>query len=842
MARYNGKQGSGNGLPEDLLKRINATHSRTKQLGSNGRPMHQKTGKGYSRPGKMTSQRVRKPLDIARERKSKHLAKNLEDSDDEDDAFADDLEEDGRQASRRNKSKTDDVSEDGSSSEHDDVLQEDPYSTTSSAVKSALDGDDAEIAALEKKLGLKGKNKLPQSFEDEGLVELLGDLGHDLDNKRKRDDYAEFLSSKRSKHAGQPKASNKKQGSRVIADPDVSDNDDTNSGSDEENSDDPFGGFSSETSEIVSPVKKRENPYVAPISNDNADKTTKYVPPSLRGPPTSEVQALSQLRRKLQGLLNRLSDANLVSILNDVERMYDSNPRQHVTSSVIDLLMGLFCDKTTLNDTFIQLHAGFVAALYKIIGEQFGAQLLERIVSDFDKFYADRKNRVTIDKETSNLMALIAAMYTFKVVGSAIMFDYIRIFLQELTELNTELLLKLIKACGLQLRKEDPLALKDIATMLQNSVADAGEANLSVRTKFMIELIDNLKNNKTNKNSLFSQITSEHVVKMRKILSSLNQRNLKATEPLGVRLTDIQASEKQGKWWLVGSSWKNDSLNKKNQPAETLRSGSSHESNKKAKSAEQSNSIDAGEDIDLTALAKSLRLNTDIRRAIFVAIMSASDYQDAQIRLSRLQLKNNQTQEISRVVLILVASEEIYNPYYASITRKLCATKKLRMSFQFGLWGLFRRMGERARFADGDDEGADNEGDDAVDLRKVVSYAKFYGELVADNALPITILKVLNIPVLQQHTKVFLEVMLVTLLLRINSRAKEKHIIEQKTAAVFAELKENVVFAMSFRQFIRDTVKHSELASGDKQKKVVRAGCKLADHVLKELQANAIAS
>ncbi|KAI5292648.1 suppressor of glycerol defect, partial [Ascosphaera atra] len=46
----------------------------------------------------------------------------------------------------------------------------------SRAVQEKLDEDDAEIARLEKKLGIKGKKKLPKAFTDDGLDELLADL------------------------------------------------------------------------------------------------------------------------------------------------------------------------------------------------------------------------------------------------------------------------------------------------------------------------------------------------------------------------------------------------------------------------------------------------------------------------------------------------------------------------------------------------------------------------------------------------------------------------------------------------------------------------------------------
>jgi hypothetical protein len=47
---------------------------------------------------------------------------------------------------------------------------------------------------------------------------------------------------------------------------------------------------------------------------------------------------------------------------------------------------------------------------------------------------------------------------------------------------------------GPQLRQDDPSALKDIVLLIQPAVAQVGEASLSVRTKFMIDTITDLKN------------------------------------------------------------------------------------------------------------------------------------------------------------------------------------------------------------------------------------------------------------------------------------------------------------------------------------------------------------
>jgi nucleolar MIF4G domain-containing protein 1 len=223
--------------------------------------------------------------------------------------------------------------------------------------------------------------------------------------------------------------------------------------------------------EPTPPKKERENPYVAPMPK-NAAPVGKYIPPSLRKPAASDEEALKQLRRQLQGLLNRLSEANLLSILQSVEEVYQKSARQHVTSTMVDLLVSRASDPSILNETFLILHAGFATALFKVVGTDFGAQILEQIIIGIDR---SRVEDAGEGKATLNLIGFLSYLYTFQLTGSAIMFDYIRIFLEGLSENNTELLLRMIRTSGQQLRSEDPSALKDIVLLLQRSVAQIGE-------------------------------------------------------------------------------------------------------------------------------------------------------------------------------------------------------------------------------------------------------------------------------------------------------------------------------------------------------------------------------
>lgn len=346
--------------------------------------------------------------------------------------------------------------------------------TVSSTVRSKLEADEAEISQLEKKLGLKGRKQLPKSFEDDGLAHLLGEHGSDSDSdeqrKRKREGD-EWLQTKRRKAQARShpeKGRNISTGSNedILGefeqeddsefeglDEDLeneSESDEAEHTSDDEGDEEKYydsnygaKNVSSNEGQEAPQVKTRENPYVAPATKSNSNRN-KYVPPSLRG--SSELGGESQvrLRRQTQGLLNKLSEANLISILNDVETLYRENPRQNVTSIMVSLLLGLLLNPSSLSDTFVILHAGFIAAMYKVTGMDFGAEMIQNLVETFDDL--ESHDEATVGKKALNMMSLLSQLYNFHVIGSNLVFDYIRIFLQDITESNTELLLKIIRS------------------------------------------------------------------------------------------------------------------------------------------------------------------------------------------------------------------------------------------------------------------------------------------------------------------------------------------------------------------------------------------------------------
>jgi nucleolar MIF4G domain-containing protein 1 len=200
---------------------------------------------------------------------------------------------------------------------------------------------------------------------------------------------------------------------------------------------------------------------------------------------------------------------------------------------------------------------------------------------------------------------------------------------------------------GKQLRQDDPSALKEIIANVQMKVSSQDDllrhANYShyltfhrcrfltysSRTRFMIETLINLKNNKIKRTAGQQHQGGEAVERMKKFLSGMAKKRhgmsassafrrseyltsccthvVLAYEPLRVSLDDLHTAESKGKWWLVGAAWGGDPLVDRQDTT---------------KASENTDANDISNNT-LLKLARKQGMNTDIRRSIFVVLMSS---------------------------------------------------------------------------------------------------------------------------------------------------------------------------------------------------------------------------
>ncbi|KKP02231.1 hypothetical protein THAR02_05644 [Trichoderma harzianum] len=689
------------------------------------------------------------------------------------------------------------------------------YDGLSNAVREKLAQDDKEIEEFEKKLRIKkGASSLPKAFKDDGLDEILGDVGSDSETmqadetSKRKHEFDDWLASKRRK--AMPEAASASLGDHGESD-----------GSGDEDafdfSDDEFENLDEEEDGSQQPkTKVKENPYVAPATGAVVGK---YIPPSLRKAASSDSEAKMRLQKQIQGLVNRLTEANILGIVKSIEELYQNNARGDVTEILTNTILAQMYKSSSVPDQFLVLIGGFSAAVYKVIGSSFGSHLIQQVVVNFGEYYKHASQEGAsfseIPKESSNILGFLTQLYLFEVVSCKIMFDYMERFLADLNELNVELLLRICRMAGRLMRRDDPNALKHVISILNKAVNEADSSDLSVRTKFMIETINDLGKSKPKARGLDSAVVSDHVLRIRKKLGELKSqsRRLDGLASMGLSLQDIEKADTRGKWWLVGASV----------PAkETYQ-----DAEKESKSAHKKNDIDMSDDNedmdivlpDFPKKARGQGFHTSAQIAIFTAIMSAADYEHGYRQYANLKLRKDDQAEIARVLVQCVGSEANYNEYYALVGKQACTNNKIRFAFQDRLWKIFRSLGELMFGEEAEDEEtADSE--KMKDERRMSHVARFYAALIFDGALNLNILKPLNLPRLNRWTLIFVEQLIASLLQACRgSEAKEG----VRIAKVFGVVAEVPTLAAGMDWFLRKKLRKSKLLTSKELKKLERA-------------------
>ncbi|KAJ2157860.1 suppressor of glycerol defect [Coemansia sp. RSA 552] len=698
-----------------------------------------------------------------------------------------------------------------------------------SKASAAEDLEDREMRRLERNLGIKTGAKLGNAFFEEGLGDVLKGIDVGSSNVRKAEDKP--AAPQRPATEVDTAGSSSESGSDLEeAGMDI-DGEDDDDGDNDDDDDDMFGlngldggdsGSESEDSDVAEMYRS----------------VKRYIPPSLRrklAEGADEDERVAAIRKTLQGQLNRLSESNIEGIVLQIEEQYQKYPRHHVTEVLTSLILQAIQSRIHMLDTFLYVNAAIVGAVYRAVGLEPVAHLVQNLMEEFERRFKqsmaefrsnqgameddddDGSRDLTIGKECQNLCVFVAELYNFQVISCHLVYDVIRLCVEEINEFTAELLLKLIRISGQQLRKDDPLALKEIVRQVSGTL-DKGAA-LSVRCKFMVESLTSLKDNRMR--NAMSQ-NADNVARLKRFLGNMDKRRtVNAAEPINIGLQDIRDIETKGKWWLVGSSW----VGSQYSGGAEAEAPAAQQAMRRAKEQNGSAEMDR-----LLQMAQQQHMNTDIRRSIFVTLLSSEDYAEAFERLLKLDLKKTQTRETVRVVLHCCGQEKAYNPYYTLVAYKLCAFHtSYQVTMQYALWDFLRELGEAdvgglGRITE-DDPGAGAD----VPLRRIVNLAKMYAWLVDKQVLSLLILKTVTFARVGVQARVFFQVMFTTLFL-LHKKRSEKDL--RSVFSTFQRAASNPTMCHGMLFFFHHFVKACELVPAD-DLPVVRWGCRVAKQAIR---------
>ncbi|KAJ1718994.1 suppressor of glycerol defect [Coemansia erecta] len=584
----------------------------------------------------------------------------------------------------------------------------------------------------------------------------------------------------------------------------------------------------------------------------------KYIPPRLRqqlqqqqqaqaqaqqGSEAGDAEQMAAIRRTLQGQLNRLSESNMDGIVGQIEQQYQRHARHHVTSVLSDLVLQAIRSRIHMLDSFLVVNAALVGAVYRAIGVEPVAHLVQKLVEEFDQRFAQGKaeaqaaaakeaeeddeeaDGVTAGKECQNLCVFLAELYNFHVVSCQLVYDVVRLCAADVGEFTAELLLGVIRVAGVQLRRDDPQALREIVHQVGEAVGrSGGESALSSRCRFMVDSLARLRDNRMRQTMAQS---AGDVARLKKFLGNMDKRRVVAgaAEPMHVRLEDIRQAGTRGRWWLVGASWVGNQ-----------HEGAQHNSavaewrdqQQQQQQKQRRGQADEGAE-KLLQLARQQHMNTDVRRSVFVVLQGSSDYAEAFDRLLRLDLKRTQTHDVVRVLVHCCGQEAVFNPYYALVGLRLCAHHaSYRLTLQYALWDFLRELGE-ADVGGMSHTPVDLSEMPEVPLRRVVNVAKLYAWLVGKLGLSLLVLKTLTFARVGRQARVFLQVMFTTLFGLFRG-------MEEKDAEALAEVlrraAQNPTMCQGLMLFLRLFVRDCDLVP-EEDRKVMRWACRVAKQVFR---------
>lgn len=444
-----------------------------------------------------------------------------------------------------------------------------------------------------------------------------------------------------------------------------------------------------------------------PVAHEVVPSNVKYIAPHLRSQSTDESKKYSQIRRRLRGLLNRLSESNVESITGEVSTLFLSVSRIVASQIITEEVLASCSQGPRGNEQYASVFAAFVAGLSCMVGIDFGAKLMASLAKSFEDEYL-KEDSLSL----RNLTLLLSCLCIYGVCSSDLLYDFMIKLSARLTETDVSTILTILKCCGMKLRGDDPDSMKKFVLGVQSRVNDlkasAGEGQgntYSKRMEFMLETICDIKNNKKRAKEDLPQQT-----RIKKWLQKLGVENV---EIRGIKWDKLLDPNKKGQWWLSGDLMA--AMNNVDEVASTI--------DKEVTEAQK-----------MLQLAADQRMNTDTRRSIFCVIMSGEDYIDAFEKLLRLDLQGKQDREIMRVLLECCLQEKVFNKYYTALASRLCShDKNHKFTLQYCLWDQFKEL-------------------ESMVLLRSMHLAKFVAEILSSFHLSLAVLKVIDLGDIVQLT------------------------------------------------------------------------------------------
>ena len=382
-------------------------------------------------------------------------------------------------------------------------------------------------------------------------------------------------------------------------------------------------------------------------------------------------------------------------------------------------------------------HAVLVGILHANVGNEVGAAILQYTASQFKKTMQIDQHNSCEDKHLENYLMFICQLYAFRVTTDLLVFDILTNLADLFDIKSVELIILILRTVGFLLRKDEPNKLKSLILKIQGNSTSKKTPEQDTRIKFMLDILLAIKNNNVKK---IPNYDATHQAHWQKIIKGFLRPGITQITPLKIGFEEILNAESRGRWWIVGSAWAGGSSNGSNCNLESV-----------------VNPTMPSYSNELLSLARKMRMNTDTRKNIFCALMSAEDFMEATERLVKLPASTQQKErEVIFVILTCCLKEKSkFNPYYSQLAVKLSnIDRKYRMASQFAIWDRIKEA-------------------DSLEKSEVNNLALFTSKLIMDKVLSLACLKVIEFSEINKVRVKFLRTCLLEIITSKETISKE---------------------------------------------------------------------
>lgn len=390
-----------------------------------------------------------------------------------------------------------------------------------------------------------------------------------------------------------------------------------------------------------------------------------YIPPArLRAlmaeaaaadPGSVEYQRMSwdALKKSITGLVNKVAAENIKFIV----------PELFGGANLIRG-RGLFCRSIMKAQMQSLAFTPVFAALSAIVNTKLpmvGELLVTRLISQFRRSF--KRN----DKAVCNATAMfIAHLVNQRVVHEIVALEILVLLLEKPTDDSVEVAVSFMREVGAFLTEEAPKANNSIFDRFR---AVLYEGDISKRVQFMIEVLSQVRRERFKDNPRVPEALDlvEEDDQITHQISLDDQLNVQET--LNVFRADPSFVENEDRYREI----KNEILGEGSDAlSDASGSGSGNDSDSEDASDDEA---EAQQRLDIQDQTETNMVN--LRRTIYLTIMSSATFEEAVHKLMKLQIPEGQEIELSNMVIECCSQERTFTSFYGLIGERLCKLNRV---------------------------------------------------------------------------------------------------------------------------------------------------------------------